>query len=50
MNSYGNVKTVVAMLYGLCIEDLLRDASDYDDEQFPIIFCVVLRKKDNSNE
>ena len=45
VESYGNVKTSVAMLYGLCAEDIEQNDFDYNDEQYPLIISCVIRKK-----
>ncbi|MBR5337927.1 MAG: methyltransferase domain-containing protein [Lachnospiraceae bacterium] len=45
VRSYGNVKIAVAMLYGLCVEDLSIDEFDYADEQYPVILTVMVRKR-----
>ncbi len=42
--SYGNVKIAVAMLYGLCVEDLEEEDFTYNDEQYPVIISVAARK------
>ncbi len=42
--SYGNVKTTIAFLYGMCIEDLRENDFLYDDEQFPLLLGCVVRK------
>lgn len=46
VKSYGNVKTAAAMLYGLCAEDLTQDDFIPDDEQYPLLLCVLVRKGD----
>lgn len=43
--SYGNVKTAMALLYGLCCEDLQERDYDEDDADYPVIISVVLRKR-----
>ena len=42
--SYGNVKTAVAMLYGVCQEDLAESDFIYNDEQFPLVVAAKLIK------
>lgn len=43
--SFGNVKTAVCFLYGMCQEDL--QGSDYavNDEMYPVILTLVCRKR-----
>lgn len=41
---YGNIKTTIAFLYGLCVEDLSEEDFSYDDEQFPMLIGCVVRK------
>lgn len=45
INSYGNVKIATALLYGLAIEDMDESDFEYNDEQFPVIISVLLKKK-----
>lgn len=45
VRSYGNVKTAIAMLYGLCCEDLATEDFEAADEDYPVIISVVLRKR-----
>ncbi len=45
VESYGNVKTAVAMLYGLCCEDLVVDDFETNDEDYPVIIGAVLKKE-----
>lgn len=42
--SYGNMKTAIAFMYGICLEEM--DASDleYEDEQFPLIIGICVSK------
>lgn len=42
--SYGNVKTTMAFLYGVCVEDLDESDFIYNDEQFPMLIGCVARK------
>lgn len=44
VKSYGNVKTAMAMLYGLCCEDLAEDDFGVSDEDYPVIIGAVLKK------
>lgn len=41
---YGNVKTAMAMLYGLCCEELQEDDFLIQDRDYPLILAVKLRK------
>ncbi len=41
---YGNVKTAVAMLYGLCCEDLYLEDFKVHDKDYPVIIGIALRK------
>lgn len=43
--SYGNVKTAVAMLYGLCYEDLQEDDFEINDKDYPVIIALILQKE-----
>ena len=45
---YGNVKTAISLLYGLCCEDLKESDFNADDKDYPVIIGVVLKK--NSSE
>lgn len=42
--SYGNMKTAIAFLYGLCAEDLPASAFEFDDKQYPMIVAAVVKK------
>lgn len=42
--SYGNVKTAISFLYGLCREDLDQTDYDYNDEQYPVIVAGIAKK------
>lgn len=42
---YGNVKTTMAMLYGLCKEDLCEDDFQVVDYDYPQILAVILKKR-----
>ena len=44
VSSYGNVKSCVSALYGMCIEDMDENDLTYDDEQYPFILGVLLRR------
>lgn len=44
VESYGNVKTAICLLYGLCFEDLKEEDFRYNDDSYPVIITVVLRK------
>lgn len=45
VNSYGNVKTAIAMLYGLCYEDLNDADFTINDKDYPVIITVLLHKR-----
>ncbi len=45
VNSYGNVKTAAAMLYGLCCEELSEEDFIEDDEDYPVILTIKLKKE-----
>jgi peptidoglycan/xylan/chitin deacetylase (PgdA/CDA1 family)/GT2 family glycosyltransferase/SAM-dependent methyltransferase len=40
VTSYGNVRTCIAFLYGLAVEDLQDDDFKFNDPWFPLIHCV----------
>lgn len=42
--SYGNVKTAISLLYGLCCEDLKESDFQKNDPDYPVIIGAVLRK------
>lgn len=42
--TYGNVKTAIALLYGLCCEDLKKEDFELVDKDYPVIISVVLKK------
>lgn len=42
--SYGNAKTTIAFLYGVCVEDLNKEDFLYDDEQFPMLIGCAVQK------
>lgn len=44
VGSWGNVKTAIAYLYGLCAEDLKTEDFEIQDEQYPVIITAVVRK------
>lgn len=43
--TYGNMKTAMGFLYGLCAEDLTTEDFEYDDKQYALIVAAVVRKK-----
>lgn len=43
--TYGNVKACVALLYGLCIEDMDAKDLEYTDNQYPMVLGMTIRKK-----
>lgn len=45
VHSYGNVKTAMALLYGLCCEDLQENDFAEDDVDYPVIISAVLKKR-----
>lgn len=45
IHTYGNVKTAMALLYGLCAEDLAERDYCAKDEQYPVITVVDAWKK-----
>lgn len=47
IESYGNVKTAVALLSGLCREDLQDEDFSYDDKDYPLIVTVLLHKRED---
>lgn len=44
VQAWGNVKTAMCFLYGLCQEDLMEEDFAYNDEQYPLIITAVCRK------
>ena len=44
IESYGNLKTVVAQLYGICAEDLDKKIINKKDDRYPMIIGIVARK------
>ena len=44
VDTFGNMKVAIAMLYGLCAEDLPEDVFAYQDEQYPMIVAVKATK------
>lgn len=44
VHAWGNMKTAIASLYGLCAEDLERKDFESNNEQFPVIITVCARK------
>ena len=44
VESFGNVKTVMCFLYGMCQEQLNKDDFMYNDEQFPLMICMRVKK------
>lgn len=45
IETYGNMKVAVAMLCGLCQEDLTEEDFKAVDRDYPIIISVILKKK-----
>lgn len=44
VESYGNVKTTTAYLYGICCEELTTEDFRYNDEQYPLIIVAKIQK------
>lgn len=44
VQTYGNVKIAMALLYGLCQEDLAAEDFEIVDEDYPVIISVILHK------
>lgn len=44
VKQYGNVKTVTAYLYGLCVEDMKPSDFEYQDSQYPFLVCAKIMK------
>lgn len=44
IESYGNVKLAVAMLYGMCSEEIPQELYEYNDEQYPLIIGVRVKR------
>ena len=42
---FGNVKTVTAYLYGLCVEDMKEEDFAEQDLQYPFIICAKISKE-----
>ncbi len=42
--SYGNVKTAMCFLYGMCMEQLVESDFKYQDEQYPLVLGIKLKK------
>lgn len=45
VHTHGNVKTAVAMLCGLCQEDLCEADFQVEDRDYPVVVSVVLKKR-----
>lgn len=45
MVQFGNVKTVTAYLYGLCVEDMKEEDFAEQDLQYPFIICAKISKE-----
>lgn len=41
---YGNVKTSMAYLYGICMEELKEEDFEVNDSQYPFVICARLAK------
>lgn len=44
ISTFGNVKTAIGFLYGLCQNDLKKSDFEYNDEQYPLIVAAVCKK------
>lgn len=44
VETYGNVKTAMGYLYGLCAEDLEEEDFKYCDGQYPLVVCARFQK------
>lgn len=44
VGSYGNVKTALAHLAGMCAEDLQANDFEMDDRYYPLIVYAVVRR------
>ena len=44
VGSYGNVKTVLAHLVGMCAEDLQTSDFEMNDRYYPLIVYAVVRR------
>lgn len=45
VESYGNVKTATALLYGLCCEELQEEDLVFQDPDYPVVLTVWLKKR-----
>ena len=45
IQTFGNVRTCTAFLYGLAVEDLPAPVLDFHDPWFPLIHCVRVVKR-----
>lgn len=45
IQSYGNVKIAIAMLYGMCSEEIADCDFEVSDDDYPVILSIVLRKR-----
>lgn len=46
---YGNAKIAMAMLYGLCVEDLREEDFLITDNDYPVILGAILKKNHVKN-
>lgn len=42
--SYGNMKTAIAFMYGICLEEMDVSDLEYEDEQYPLVLGIFVRK------
>ena len=45
IESYGNVQSATAMLYGMCAEELSEHIFEYNDPQYPVILGIKVEKE-----
>lgn len=45
IESYGNMKTAIAFMYGLCVEDMKIEDIEYRDRQYPVIITAIVKKE-----
>ena len=45
IESYGNVQTATALLYGMCAEELSQEIYEYNDLQYPVILGIKVEKE-----
>jgi hypothetical protein len=45
VESFGNVKIAMGIIYGLCVEDLKEEDFKYNDKQYQVVVTARVRKK-----